>query len=823
MSKTVVGLLGRGGEADYELGTSEGWGAFSVVRWHGIEEISHPFRYDITLMRQVSDGPIDLDRLINGSATFRIASQKRWRSIHGILAEAEEIDRTSTVSLYRVLLVPHFWRARYRRRCRNFVGRSLKEIITAVLENRSPAHPKGNLGLILSGDTRPQEAHPSFASFTEPKGSYRWAVSNEERINDPTASPYVVQYNETDFDFASRLLEAEGLSYSIEHTQDEAVFTITDAPGGHLRFAPEETFTLRRVNRTGRNDEQEIVRSFRDARRIESRSVTMRDYDFNRSHTPLEATAPEGATSRDIDEHFEFPAGEELIKEQPAFHAAQVRLQRHATVRELRSGVSSVRTMEAGQTFTLHDADGLLNSRKLLAVRVETFATELAPAETILDEEPFGFAGMTGAPSPGYESRFVALPQDVPFRPEMRTPKPRIHGVQTGVVTAEEHGGERPKINADKLGRVRVRFPWDQRHDKNDGTPTSDWIRVSQFWAGAGYGALYTPRVGHEILVAYMQGDPDQPVIVGRVFNAQNPPPYSAAQEPTKSTVKSRSATGTKEVDGFNEIRFEDQAKKEEIFLHAQRDFNEVVLASHSTSVGGDQSNSVMGDQSNSVKGDRTHTIKGSETVHVQGDRTTNFDANEHHTVGAFQDTHIGANETHEVGGFRTTTIGANDDLNVGGWHNTSVGGGETFTIGGKRDVFVGADYNVKTATTYTSEAGSDHVFKSTNTYVYPAGDFQVNSTTAGFNQSASFYVKAGGAVISMSSGIVVISNGAGATIALIGGLISIVSGSALVSSVGGPAVTAASGPVLLSSGGAIGLTAQGDINAKGATIKLNE
>ena len=108
---------------------------------------------------------------------------------------------------------------------------------------------------------------------------------------------------------------------------------------------------------------------------------------------------------------------------------------------------------------------------------------------------------------------------------------------------------------------MRVRFPWDQRDDTDDKTPTSRWIRVSQFWAGAGYGALYTPRVGHEVLVAYMHGDPDQPVIVGRVYNAQHPPPYDTKKEPTKSTVKSRSTEVKKEVDGFNEIRFEDRRR----------------------------------------------------------------------------------------------------------------------------------------------------------------------------------------------------------------------------------------------------------------------
>jgi len=402
--------------------------------------------------------------------------------------------------------------------------------------------------------------------------------------------------------------------------------------------------------------------------------------------------------------------------------------------------------------------------------------------------------------------------------------------VQAAVITAEEYPeSERPAINADALGRVRVRFPWDQRPDGNDQKPTSEWIRVSQFWAGASYGALYTPRVGHEVLVAYMQGDPDRPVIVGRVYNPQHPPPYDASKDPTKSTVKSQSAETKKEVDGFNEIRFEDRAKKEEIFLHAQRDFNEVVLASHSTSVGGDQSNSVGGNQSNSVKGHREHTITGYEKVTVGADRTTIFKADEYHKVSGDRSTDIGAsetlivhnnrdktvgaNETNGVVGFRLTTIGANDDLHVGGWHNTLVGASETLKVGGDRFVTVSGGYGVTTGTDYTSEAGGNHAFRSTNTYFYPAGDFQVSSTTAGFNQGASFYVKAGGCTLTMGGGVIALNNGAGSSIVLAGGNVVINAGAGMVTIVGGPSITTTGGPVVV---------AGGDINATAPNIHLN-
>lgn len=796
MVQTGVGVQNRGNMADYALGTAEGWDAFQVVRWHAIEEISRPFRYDITLMRPATQGPADLDALLDASATFRISSQHRWRPVHGILAEAEEIDRTSQIFLYRVLLVPHFFRARYRRRCRNFHGQALRDIVTAVLEDRSPAHPKGNGGLVpFDHPPTSPDPQPSFANFVEPGGFYRWEIADDERVGDPQVSPYIVQYNESDFDFVSRLLEQEGLSYYFEHVNAGSILTITDAPNREPLAPDDRAFAQKRVGRGGQSNKQEVVQVLRNARRLSSRTVTMREYDYQRSLTRLEATSQEAHDTADRSEHFEFPAGEDSVQENTGLHAADIRLERQVVERNLREGAGTVRTIEPGHRFLLHDADGFHDDLDLFTVRVETYATELAPQQTILDEEPFGFAQTTGAPTPGLDNRFLALTRDLQFRPAMLTPKPRIHGVQSAIVTAEEHDPDRPKINADKQARVRVRFPWDQRPDTGDKTPSSRWIRVSQYWAGAGYGALYMPRVGHEVLVAYMQGDPDHPVIVGRVYNGQNTPPYNPEEQPTKSTVKSNSATETKEISGFNEIRFEDRAKKEEIFLHAQRDFNEVVLASHSTSVGGDQSNSVTGH--------REHTVDAFETVTIGGDRTTLFKSNESHTVNGFLSATIGANETRAVGGFRNTNIGANDDLHVAAWRNTTVGAGETINVGGPRDIVVGG--------TQTSTANANFIFRSTNTYFYPAGDFQVVSTSAGFTQSSSFSIHAGGCTLEMRAGVVILTNGAGAKVALMGGIV-LVEGANVI----------ADGANVIVKGSSIDLLGSGGINATSPAIKLN-
>jgi type VI secretion system secreted protein VgrG len=811
-------LTDRGNQADYVLGTAEGWDAFSVVRWHAIEEISAPYRYEITVTRDVTRGAVDLDALLDTGASFRISSRHRWRVVHGVLAEAEEIDRTANIILYRFLLVPSVWRARFRRRCRTFVGRTLKEIVSFVLENRLPTGAPGIYG-IAALDHAPvaPDTTPSFASFKPPTSVYRWNVLNEQRITDATVYPFVVHYNESDFAFVSRLLEHEGLSYYFEQEASGEVMTITDAPGQEPLFATDETFTMRRINRGMVHDEQEIVRALRDARRMQSHAVTMRAYDYNRSLSTLEGTASDGVGDPQRDGDYGYPADEEAVQDTPGLHAAQVRMERHSVEQRMREGYSTVRTMEPGHRCTVHDADNQNPDQQILVVRVETYATEVTPRGTLLDEEPFGFAQAPGAPTHGYDNRFLALPAELAFRPAELTPRPRIHGVQTAHITAEEFAGpaeNRPKINADPLSRVRIRFPWDQRPDLDNGTPSSDWVRVSQFWAGAGYGALYTPRVGHEVLVAFLQGDPDRPVVVGRVYNPQMPPPYDLSQEPTKSTLKSQSAQETQEVDGFNELRFDDKAKQEEVYLHAQRNLNETVLADHSTSVGGNQSNSVGGDQTNSVKGHREHTVSDYETVTVGDDRTTNLQANEHHhvagfrdasvganeklTVGGFRGTTIGANETLTVGGFRLTTIADNDDHHVGGWHNVLVGASETQKVGGKRDVTIGAGYNVNVGADYASVAVGNHGFK---------------SPTTTFENGTSFEIKAGSASLSMSSGVVTITNGAGASLALIGGNIYVLAGAVF---------NIQSGSVSLNSTGEVDLNAGGDMNGKAPAIHWN-
>ncbi|MBW2525167.1 MAG: type VI secretion system tip protein VgrG [Deltaproteobacteria bacterium] len=779
--------MNRGSEADYVLGTSLGWSVFDVVRWHGVERLSSPFEYDVVLAQPATTGPVEIRDLVDKGATFRVATAGRWRTIHGIIGEAELIECTPTLLLYRVVLVPHLCRAHHRRRCRTFVDESLREIVATVLENRVPAHPAGLRGLPrLSHAPVAPMVTPSFTSFEEPTGRYRWALVDEKRVDEPRRM--VVQYNETDFDFVSRLLEDEGLTYFFEHTERECVLTLTDRPGHAPLFERDEQHELVGMMQGGQTRGQEVVRAWRPARRLRAASVTMRDFAWRKSMTLLEASARVSRAAAEELEHFEFPARDEDEPRQPGAAPARYQLERYQAERELSEGLSTVRTHEPGYRFRMADRAGLRPDAELLLVGVETYAAQLHPEGTVLDAELFGFQGSDPSRGAFHEARFQSVPADVPYRPRRSTPAPRIDGVQTAIVTAEEAGEDKPRmsLHSDDFGRVRVRFPWDQRPE--DGTPSSKLIRVSQPWAGNGYGALYVPRVGHEVLVAFERGDPNRPIIIGRVYDGNNVPPYDEFNS-TKTTVKSQSVDrneGPKE--GYNEFRFDDEFDKEQIFLHAQRNLDEEVLADHTTTVGGDQTNSVAGSQSNSVGGDRSNTVMGSETVDVTGPRTTNFHATEDHTVDSD----------------RTTVIKATDDLTAK-VRTTLVETTDKLHVGATRTVTVDGNHTVRTNANYHSDACANHTFGSTNMYITQSGEFQVNASN--------LWLNIGGTHLTMGGGKVVLTNGAGATISMVGGLIVVTSGT----------VVSMAGDHSLGSSGEFHVNAGGNVNVKGAEIKLND
>jgi len=608
-----------GHQPDYQIGIANlGWRAFDVVRFHSTEALSSLFRFRITLARRAQEGPLPLEALLNQPASLAIATEGRWRMVHGIIADAERLEHTSELLLYRIELVPHLFRARLRRRCRTFVDKTLRDILTLVLQNGTHQSPTGAGGLTeLTDPPSPPPPVLTFGPYQVPMAHYRWAMSDEERLRDPHLRSYTVQYNETDFDFLSRLLEEEGISYFFEVVAQGVVMTLTDRPGHVPVIAHDERYTLRpHIVGGGGASTREVVQAIGERAGLAPSSVTMRDFSWPRSRITLEAQATGTSPDSGGADHFEYPARDEAVTDDPCVAPAHIVLERFEVERRMAQGHGTVRTMSPGHRFHLDDPTSVTVPQELLTVAVETYGSQHDFPGTRLSTEPFGFPGQPAEPI-SHHNRFQAIPMEIRFRPARRAPLPRIDGVQTAIVTAEELSGTPPEINADQHARVRVRFPWDQ--NVPHGVPSSMWIRVSQGWAGGAFGGLYHPRIGHEVIVAYLQGDPERPMVVGRVYNVQTPPPYDASEQPTISTLKSQSSPNAQ---GSNEFRFEDLAGQEEVYLHAQRDLNESVEHDHSSEIGHNQTNRVHGQQQVQVDGSRSLSVGGNRRSSIGQDDT---------------------------------------------------------------------------------------------------------------------------------------------------------------------------------------------------------
>lgn len=791
----------RGDRRDYVFGTALGWDAFDVARFTGREAIGQTYAFSITLVRARDRALVAPSELLLHPATLQIATEARFRPVHGLITSAEEIDRSPTMQILRVLLEPRWALARHRVRHRTFVDRTLFAILCEVLEHRDPEGVR-QPGAIdaLAGEVDPPGASPSWTDFTAPRAMYRFAVVDRARLDHRDLRRHVVQYGESDLDFVARLLEEEGLSMVFEQADGAEILTITDAPGKAPLFPRDEHVPWRSGARLGTSRDQEVVRNLRRGARVHPDRVTVRDFDFERSHTTLQRTASNGDGHAGLS-IFAYPGRDEAMAV-PGDHPARVTLGRRSSAAAAVEGWGTMRILEPGRRVSVQDVDISGEEEALLVTAIETHAVELPLDGTELDREPFA-ALSGGRATTGYVARFEAVPVDVHYRPPRRAHPPRIWGVQPAKVTAEElPRWSRPEIHCDRHGRVRLRFPWDQRTDRDDGTPSSGWARVSQVWAGTGFGGMFVPRLGQEVLVAFEQGDPERPIVVGRVYDAENPLPYELPANKTVSTVKSQSSPAA---DGFNEFRFEDQAGEEQVFLHAQRNLDEVVVASHSTSVGGDQTNGVGGKQRNTVGASRWHDIGADERIHVAGDQHTQIGSNETHSTGGFRTTEIGASDKLTVAAFRQSQIGANDDLRVTGWRNTSVGTGENRSVAGPDKLVVTGGRDVDVTGTHAMVASGAHTFAS------PA--WKAQGATAELDMSASFVVQAGGCQLRMEAGVVSITNGAGASLSLVGGLV-LVSGAATIQALAPTIGLAGSSGVNVASGG--------NVDVVGAKIKLN-
>ncbi|MBK8096584.1 MAG: type VI secretion system tip protein VgrG [Planctomycetes bacterium] len=409
-----------------------------------------------------------------------------------------------------------------------------------------------------------------------------------------------VQYRESDLAFVSRLLEEEGIAWHFSHTDGNHKLVLTDSATGRIETPGYEVVEFRAESGTAG---EERISSWRSAHAVQPGSYSTYEYDFEKPELDLNVKAE--AKAGDPLAWFDHAGGYKTVAE--GKHLAALRLAERKWQHEVFEGAGDARGLGVGARFELRKAPDDRFDRQYLIVG----ATLQAVAED------YGTGRQTGAAS---ECQITAIDAAAEFRPVRRTPRGHVAGPQTGLVL----GPDGEEIHTDKFGRVKVRFFWD-RHTGTDESKTC-WVRVAQIWAGNAFGGMHLPRVGSEVVVTFLEGDPDRPLVIGQLYNGTNATPYPLPANKTLALLKSSSSKGGS---GFNEIRFEDKAGSEQLLVHAQKDLHLHVLHDRNEQVGNDQHLIVKHDRFDKVTEnhhddvgkDRKMAIGGKLSVAVKGDR----------------------------------------------------------------------------------------------------------------------------------------------------------------------------------------------------------
>ena len=605
------------------------------------EQFNEP--YDMRVELQTYNLEATPSEMLGISVTLVLERGTQVHEFSGIVERVEE-GATSEHDLFcTITVVPALRALGHRRNSRIFQEMSIPDILKLVLEEGLGPYER-EVKIELEGNYTPQE--------------------------------YTVQYRETDLDFCSRLMETYGITYRFKSQDGKEVLYLSDSTAAYEDLVtlgnPEGVLPMR--TRDGAPEMSEDARGFRRESKLRPTVARTKVYDWINPATLKEA---ESDTSAELD----IPNGakldperEDFDHEQPAVTYgyrtagldtgeldAQIALRRARHQRDAVRcwGLSVATTMTSGSKFELIDHSQVDLNAVYVVTSVTHMAGVFAPPD-LLNET--------------YVNQFHCMPEAVEWRPARTRPSPRISGFQTATVV----GPSGEEIHTDEHGRIKVQFHWD-REGQNDENTTC-FIRVIQPWAGNGWGFVFLPRIGMEVAVTFLDGDPDRPLVAGCLYNGQNTPPYALPDDKTKSTIKSETSPGG---GGFNELRFEDASGSEEIFIHAQKDFNEEVLNDHNTHVGNNQTNTVDVDQEQTIHGNQTETIDGKQEMTVSGTRTV-------HVVGAFDET-LDATEKRTVTGDVTETFAANETRTIGGSQSETVASSVTRTIGASVTETIGA------------------------------------------------------------------------------------------------------------------------------------
>ncbi|WP_256750117.1 type VI secretion system tip protein TssI/VgrG [Mesorhizobium sp. Mes31] len=620
----------------------------------GRDEISRCFAYTVGFVSPNSD--IDPLKMLGGMVSVEGESDpKRWFS--GLVSEFRLTRIEDRLAYYEAVVRPWLWFLGNATDCRIFQNMTAVEIVEKIFSKYGTA----------KFEKRLQGSYPS--------------------------REYCVQYDESDLDFVQRLLEHEGIFYFFEHDEGKHTLVLCDAMS-KLKPAPGYEKVPYNFEGHGSRRDVEYITEWIPGSSVRPGAYAHTDYDFQKPGADLMAKSAQpfshkeasGENYRQPGAHLDVGRGDTL---------AGIRREELQAVHQRSTAVGTVRGLHSGCTFKLESFPRDDQNQEYLVISAEY---------RLFDP---GYRTQNEAHSENFKVVLGVAPTTLPYRPPRITTRPIMRGPQTATVV----GPSGEEIFTDKYARVKVQFHWDRLGKKNENS--SCFVRVSQTWAGSGWGFIQIPRIGQEVIVDFIEGDPDLPIITGRVYNASQMPPYGLPGNATQSGWKSNSSKGG---GGYNELMFEDKAGSELVNFQAQKDHNLLIKHDRTKLVQHDQSDRIDHDAKHSVGHNLDEDVGNNKTVKVGVDQTTNIGSNDTETVGANRSLTVGSNETISIGSNSTETIGSNHSqtvgivqtVTVGAARIDTVGASETRSVGGPQTNTIGASRSVTVGVAQSHDIGAD-------------------------------------------------------------------------------------------------------------------
>jgi type VI secretion system secreted protein VgrG len=603
-----------------QFSSPQGKDVLLIESLEGEEEISRLFEFRAELLADV-DTTIDPKSMIGAKVSVAVnlndAQGSRW--VNGIVAAFEQGPGDKEFNTYKARIVPAMWQLTLSSNCRIFQHKTVLDIVKSVV---------GEYGLSLSDQTNT---------------SYE-------------ALEYCTQYSESDFHFVSRILEESGIFYWFEHTDQDNKIMLGDSRNAYQDCPLSASIPYSKAVGGEEGAYGAWIKEFNATATMVSGKHATAEYNYKhyaREDVPDKASASHYGNNA-FDEYL-YPAGAEGYAGGDPDTSKKIetlfldtRSVAADSVAEVIRGHANARSFCAGYTFTMTGNPRDAWNRKYLLTAV-IHKVDQVPSYRAVDTKQ----------KDGYSNQFIAVSSDIVFKPALTASKPRIYGPQTAVVV----GSAGEEIHIDSQGRVQVRFFWDKKNDDSSIVDCT-WVRVAQSWAGNGWGSYFWPRVKDEVVIQFLNGDPDNPMITGSVYNGVNTPKYALPDNKTRSGIVTRSSTGGSGANA-NELRFEDKMGSEQIYIHAEKDMDVSIEHDRRISVGNNDSLVVKANQSEQIGSNFNRQIKSNAVEQIGGNSDLGISGNLTESVGGNHALNVSSNQSVQVGS--AYSMSANNTIYING------------------------------------------------------------------------------------------------------------------------------------------------------------